>query len=113
MVGSVGTVLNYDVFLLMLNVFHIHYVVSSAAGYLVGLFFGYFFNRGWTFQSSSSQIFREFCLYVSVYLFSLFASLVFLHILVEFFHFSPFLANILVIIFSTITNYFGCRRFVF
>lgn len=112
-VGAISTVINYGFFYVLLNFFAVDYLASSGLGYMVGLVFGYFFNRNWTFESESEHKTREFTSYFFVYMVSLVASLAFLSFLVENLAFDPNLANIWSIGLSTIMNFLGCKFLVF
>src|SRR3989344_2519213 len=91
-VGGMSTVLNYGIFWLFLAL-GTNYVIAAVAGYLVGLFFGYYLNRSWTFTSVAERKTDEFALYVFLYLVSLAASISFLGILVGKFFMHPLVAH--------------------
>ena len=107
-----STVLNYGIFWLFLAL-GTNYVIAAVAGYLVGLFFGYYLNRSWTFTSVAERKTDEFALYVFLYLVSLAASISFLGILVGKFFMHPLVANVFAIGLSTVTNFLGSKFLVF
>ena len=49
-VGGISTIINYSCFLTIYKLFKLHYIFSSSTGYLIGLLFGYYFNKYWTFN---------------------------------------------------------------
>lgn len=112
-VGVTNTIIGYGVFFLFFHFFSLHYIFAAITGYIAGLLWGFFFNRAWTFQSIEKRRLHQFSLFASVYLISLVLSMLFLYFLVRTMGFDPRLANVFAIGLSTITNFFGCKFFVF
>ncbi|HEY5714768.1 MAG TPA: GtrA family protein [Candidatus Gracilibacteria bacterium] len=111
--GILSTILNYGVFYGLYRGLEWGYLIAAAMGYIVGLIFGYFLNKFWTFEVKTVPHFREIMGYVMVYLISLVVSLLFLHVAVEYGDLDPRLANVLAIVISTILNFVGLKWFVF
>ena len=112
-VGIASTVVNYGLFLALFKAIGVNYVISSVSGYIVGLFFGYVLNRGWTFSSVTENRKKEFLLYLGIYTFSLVLSVVVLRMAVEVLSVNPLISNILAIGASTVSNFFGLKFLVF
>jgi putative flippase GtrA len=111
-VGAACTIINYFSFLLLLNLFYINFLLSSALGYLVGLLFGYFFNRVWTFQADEDSLMQKIK-YFLTYIFSLIIGLLVLNALVKNLDIESEIANIYVILITTILNFLGTKVWVF
>ena len=111
-VGAVCTVINYFSFFLLLNFFYTNFFLASASGYLIGLLFGYFFNRVWTFQADEDFLIQKIK-YLSTYIFSLIIGLLALNVLVKKLNLEPEIANIYVILVTTILNFLGTKVWVF
>jgi len=109
-VGFISTLINYSAFALLYRLLNLNYLISSAAGYLIGLIAGYFMNKYWTFASQVEAKKRYFFMYLAV---SLISSLAFLRFLVETKIFNPLIANILAIALSTAMNFLGTNFIVF
>ena len=112
-VGLFSTIINYLFFYILFETLDINYLVSSAFGYIAGTFFGYGFNRKWTFKVKKYKKRSEIISYFSVYMASLLISLLFLDLLVNIAGLDPKIANILTIGLSTCTNYIGVKKIVF
>jgi len=112
-VGFISTLINYSAFALLYRLLNLNYLISSAAGYLIGLIAGYFMNKYWTFASQVEAKKRYFFMYLAVYTVSLISSLAFLRFLVETKIFNPLIANILAIALSTAMNFLGTNFIVF
>lgn len=113
LVGGFSTIVNYSTFLLLLNM-NIHYQISYTAGFIAGVFFGLSFNVMWTFKSHSAK--NDWILkmkYFSVYTLTLLMGMALLAFLVNAIELGPKIANFLVIIFTTLSNYFLLRKFIF
>ena len=50
-IGFFATILNYTIFLFLLQVIGFYYLISSAIGYISGVILGFFLNRRYTFNS--------------------------------------------------------------
>jgi len=88
----------------------VFYLVSSGAGYIGGVVFGFYFNKVFTFKSRSDDYYEEGIVYFALYTASLLIGLALLRILVLIG--IPILtANVIVIGFTTITNYLGSKYF--
>ena len=112
-VGITNTAIGYSVFFGLFHFVHFHYLAAAVVGYVSGLVWGFFFNRRWTFRSAEGARSRQFIPFGSVYLVSLLLSMLLLRFLVAALHMDPRAANIVAIGLSTLTNFAGCKLFVF
>ena len=111
-VGILSTSLNYSCFYVLFSFFSLNYMLSSATGYLFGVFVGFIFNKGWTFQYQIITV-KEPLQYITVYTFSLLLGLAFLRVLVSKLNIPPEIANVATIALTTITNFSGLKFWVF
>ena len=111
-VGILSTSLNYSCFYVLFSFFSLNYMLSSATGYLFGVFVGFIFNKGWTFQYQIITV-KEPLQYITVYTFSLLLGLAFLRLLVSKLNIPPEIANVATIALTTITNFSGLKFWVF
>ncbi len=111
-IGGFSTIINYGLFYTLFTLVNLNYLLSSASGYISGTLFGFYLNKTFTFKSKAKRHGVEISKYFFVYTFSLFAGLLFLRGQV-FFGIPIFLANFIVIGFTTIINYLGSKYFVF
>lgn len=111
-IGVLATVVNYVFFYVFLNVFSVHYLVSSSLGFVAGVFFGYGFNKAWSFEvadANSVYLLKYFMLYTG----SLVVGMAFLKLQVAVLGVLPEIANIFTIGLTTCTNFIGLKFFVF
>jgi putative flippase GtrA len=87
-------------------------MLSSATGYLFGVFVGFIINKGWTFQYQNITV-KEPLQYITVYTFSLLLGLALLRLLVSKLNIPPEIANVATIALTTITNFSGLKFWVF
>ena len=112
LIGIFSTIVNYSTFYALYEFLNLYYILSSALGFIVGVFAGYSFNKNWTFRvrdKSKAYVFK----YYLVYIFSLFAGLAFLEFLVKVLSLDPRLANLMTIGLTTCTNFIGTKIWVF
>ncbi|MFT8814052.1 GtrA family protein [Acetobacter fabarum] len=112
-VGGIATIVNYLVFLELLNTIGVQYLVASSCGFLAGVLVGFPLNKMWTYQHASTITWGLLTKYGSVYLFSFIANICVLSILVGFFRTDARIANIIGIGFTTVTNFIGTKFWVF
>lgn len=110
-VGVMSTIINYIIFYMLLQQLYVNYMLSSAIGFVSGILFGYILNKSWTYRTkkSNSEVFTK---YICVYLFSLFLGLCCLRFLV-YWGVDCLIANTLIIIMTTCTNFIGTKFWVF
>lgn len=116
LVGVIGVTTNYSIFAALLYFFHINYLISAATGFLLGVFLVYFLNKHFTFKVTSGNKlvnFLSMLRYYGINLFSLMLGLIALYILAEAFYINPYIANMLTIGITTVTNYLGSKYFVY
>ena len=111
-VGFFSTAFNYTIFFICYQYLSLYYVASSAVGFIVGIFFGYGFNKNWTFGAKGktrSYVYRYYLVYTA----SLFLGLAFLKFCVDLLGIAPEVANVLVIGLCTCMNFTGTKFWVF
>lgn len=111
-VGVLSTIVNYGFFYGFLNYLGMDYLLSSALGFLFGVFAGYLINKRWTFQVKSKNLIHVIKYYL-VYSCSLVISIAILKLVVDILGMKPEIANILVIGITTCTNFVGIKWIVF
>ena len=112
MVGIISTIFNYTCFFFLFRLLGLNFLLASSIGYIIGLLFGYSLNRAWTFQSAINSFALKFR-YLCTYLFSLTAGLALLQILVKNYGLASEIANIYVILITTLLNFIGTKFWVF
>jgi putative flippase GtrA len=113
LVGAISTFINYFSFYLCLNLQIFEYLASAAFGYIAGTLVGYTLNNKWTFSSNGTGDLYKVYKYFFVYFLTLIASLVLLEYFVTYLNIIAEVANIICIIFTTLTNFFLIKFFVF
>ena len=112
LIGLECTVLYYLVFILLYNYLSFHYLTSALISFLSGIFFGFAFNKIFTFNSKEKNTIA-FPTYFLVYLFSMIFTLVSLKLLVDFLKINPLISFALLIPITTLINFLGTKIFVF
>ena len=112
-VGIFASFINYSVFFSLFTVFGINYLLSSALGFLSGVFGGFPFNRKWTFANKEEFVRSLAIKYLLVYSTTLLSSLVILAFLVETLQLLPQYANLLILAYTATGNFLGLRFLVF
>jgi putative flippase GtrA len=67
LVGVINTGVTLGAFFVLLNIFHVQYVVSNTAGYILGFINSFIWNKLWTFKSGGFST-REIILFTIVFL---------------------------------------------
>ncbi len=111
-VGIESAVLTFLVFIILFNFLLVNYIFAFAGGFIAGTFFGFIFNKIWSFKSKRESK-KEVGLYFLIYTISLIVGIFFIKFLVNSFELNPIIANIPVLALTTIINFFGTKIFVF
>jgi putative flippase GtrA len=111
-VGFESTISNYLTFTTMIYFLFINYIVSFITGFIFGTLFGFVFNKMWSFESKRNYK-LEIGIYFLIYLISLGIGILLLRFLVDHLNISPIVANIPVLILTTLINFSGTKIFVF
>lgn len=105
-VGVIATLCDWMVFQLSNHYFSVSYQFALLFGLLSGSAIHYILNKSVTFRCRSRQYVRQISLYLLMTLFSYFASLLFMSILLHGLHFSAFLSRAIVTFLMLYPNYF-------
>ena len=111
-IGFFSTLLNYSIFYIFLEIFKFFYIISSCLGFLAGVFFGFYFNKIWTYNNSNKSIIYIYK-YLTLYLFSLIVSITFLFIFVHYGKINALFSNVFCIFITTLINFTGTKYWVF
>jgi putative flippase GtrA len=111
-IGFISTAINYSLFLILFLSGFFNYLFSSGLGYISGMIFGFYYNRKVTFYSKEG-IKKSLLVYLIVYIGSLLISLYLLDLFVEKYNSDVLLTNLLLLILTTLTNFFGVKIFAF
>lgn len=112
LVGAESTILYYLIFILALYFLSINYTISFAAGFVAGTFFGFIFNKVWTFESERNPS-REIGQYFLIYLISFGIGFFSIKFLVDNLGLLPIIANLPTLAITTLINFFGTKIFAF
>lgn len=112
LVGTITTLINYSIFLLLSRFFNIYFVIAAVVGYLLGLTLGYLLNRIFTFESTEN-IMRSTLIYFFVNAISIGLIIFTLPEIVKVLRISPHLAYFIMLIITTIINFFGSKILAF
>ena len=103
-VGLLNTLLCYIAFNILTDIFLINDKLANIIGYIIGVTNSYIFNKFWTFKSDKFQ-FKEFIIFVIIFLFSLGLQLGIYTILTDYLSFHQKIAFIIGMVFYTLTNF--------
>lgn len=119
-VGVINTIISTATMLILYNIFHLGYWISSAMEYIVGSIFSYFANKHFTFKSekkSKSEVIRFVINIVVCYFISYSIARPAMETLLKDIRLSVSILEQLSIFFGmgifVILNYFGQKFFVF
>ena len=112
-IGGLSTSINYFLFYVFYMIFEFHYSLSSSFGYVVGLFFGYYFNKYWTFFRKVDLKKTYTVKYVIAQILGLLFCQISLFIFVNFFAINVLISNILALGIASIISFLIIDTFVF
>ncbi|MCM8709617.1 GtrA family protein [Clostridium sp. SYSU_GA19001] len=112
-VGGINTLISLLVFYILNKILAVNYFISSACGYICGMFNSYILNKKWTFEDSDNNILSQFIKFAAINGISLLINLFAMYILIDKLYIDSFIAQIFATVFSTASNYIGSRVLVF
>lgn len=113
-VGVFGVIFNYSIFFVLYYFFKVYYILSSATGFILAIFLAFYLNKKFTFKiQDNSKSKTMFIKYVPVTIFSLLLGIICLTIFVELLHINVYIANIMTLGVTTISNFTGSKLFAF
>ena len=113
LVGIINTGIHYSVFLIFYKLFSVNYLTGSGLGYCCGLTNSYIMNRRFTFKVSSNSSMGEGARFVAVNAVALLINLVLMKVFVQRFGVFPEMAQVIAIVGSYCTNFFGNKFWTF
>jgi len=112
--GSIGVSFNYSIFFILFHFLHVYYIISSATGFIIGIFLVFFLNKQFTFRVPSYKDPRIlFVKYFIVNITSLLIGLLMLRFFVEILYINIYIANLFVLGITSVTNFTGSKLFAF
>jgi putative flippase GtrA len=112
MVGGIGTLGHYTVLIFLVSGLHIHPVIGSTAGFIVGMVINYLLNRSFTFASTRAH--REaFWRFAAVALLGMFINSSAMALFTMALDFHYLVAQVLATLMTLSWNFMGSRNWVF
>lgn len=97
-------------YIVFLEIFNFEYKIAFTLSWFAGVFFTYFINFMWVFKPEEKITFRKrLPKYFLVFLSSYLINLLLLNILVEYFLFTPLLAQLFIIPLVVLINFSGTK----
>jgi len=114
-IGLINTSVDFGIFMLMAKAFGFHYGISQAISYSCGTINSFLLNNKLTFGDieHTNTISGRFAKFITVNLFSLTVTVIFLQLYIDILHFSDIVSKVAVIIVSQAINYLGYKMWVF
>ena len=114
--GGLTTLVNWAVYYPLTNFTSVHYQVANVIAWVAAVLFAFFTNKVWVFGKkdfSPPVLAKEMLSFFSARLFSLFAEMALMWLLVDAIHVSENIAKPIAAVVVVVLNYFFSKRFVF
>jgi Predicted membrane protein len=112
-VGALTTLINFIVYFIVKDALNLHYIAANIVAWVTAVLFAYVANRIWVFRSESTNILKEFGLFVLSRLFSLMLETGLLFMAVDVLKVNDSLAKIIIAFLVIICNYITGKWIVF
>ena len=113
-VGGIGTLVNLSILYIFTEIVGLLYLISAVISFITALVNNYILNKIWTFQEDvKEKIIGKSIRYAIICSIALFANLLVLFVLVEFFYIYYLIAEIGAIVFVFGINFIGNRFWTF
>lgn len=114
LVGVIGVTFNYSIFFVLYRFLNVYYIVSSATGFVLGIFLVFFLNKEFTFKIKGydqvkKMIFKYYIINLSLASFGL----ILLSFFVEILHINVYIADAFILAIIAILHFMGSKFLVF
>lgn len=113
LVGCVGVLIQYSLFLLLYKVFSVYYVTSSVIGCFVGAMVIFHFNRRWTFSIQGGQVSKQFLKFIILMILSFIVNGVSIFLLTDVGHIKAEISQIITMGITASFNFTGSKFWVY
>lgn len=113
LIGGVGAVIWYSTFYLLYKMFSVYYVISSLSGFFVAAFFGFVFNRNWTFNVKKECATKQFIQYILLISLSFTANALSIYFFTDILYIKVEISQLITMGVTTVINYTGSKYWVF
>jgi putative flippase GtrA len=112
LVGGIGTLGHFTALIFLVSGLHIHPVIGSTAGFIVGMVINYLLNRSFTFSSSRAHK-EAFWRFAAVALLGMFINSSAMALFTMALDFHYLVAQVLATLMTLSWNFLGSRNWVF
>ncbi len=113
MVGSLTAATYLSLFILLSKILHGNYQIAVSISYVVSVTLHFSANRKFTFKKQTNLLSQQLPRYLIFLIVNYLITLVFMHITVETFHFTPFIGLVLTIGATCMLSYLISKFWVF
>lgn len=112
LVGILNTFVSLSTILMLMNYFHISYILANFCGFILAVINSFIWNKLWTFYGKG-RIKTELTLFIIIFIICYLAQLGLLIFLKEVITLSVNISQILAMIFYMVLNFIGQKYFAF
>lgn len=111
-VGGLAFIIDYGIYTLLLQVFHINYVISGIISFSVSVIFNYILSIIWVFDIKKKQTVKEFIIFVILSVIGLILNTIILYISVDKFHIHEQIGKIIATAIVMVYNFITRKIFI-
>ena len=111
--GTLTTLINIAVYLLLTDIFHINYIIANIIAWFVSVMFAYVTNRIWVFESDNENVAKEVFLFYGGRIFTVVVDTLLMILFIDVLSIGNFVSKITVSIIVIILNYMFSKWIVF
>lgn len=113
LVGASSTIIDVGVLTLLVELGHLHLLVAAVLSFCIAVANGFFWNKKWTFQNTSTHLTRQYIKFALTALVGLGLNLLLLSFLVYFFHLWYVLAKMITTVIVFFWNFTSNKFWTF
>ena len=112
--GTIAFLVDFVVFVILTDLFHLWYVPATALGALVGAVLNFTLSTSWAFSGSKNSLKNQMFKYVLVSSGSIILNTLFVYLITDFLNFDEKLSKLITaVLIGSIYNFLLMRNFVF
>ncbi len=111
--GNISNIVDFSSLYILTDLIKVHYVVSSAISFIIGVLINYIINVKWIFQRGKYSFHNELMLIIIVSLVGMYLSIIIIYVLVEYIHLHYMVSKIISAILVMFWNFYSRKKWIF
>ena len=111
--GNISNIADFSILYILTDVIKVHYVLSAAISFIIGVLINYLINIKWIFHRGKYSFHNELILIIIVSLVGMYLSIIIIYVFVEYINFHYMVSKVISSIFVMFWNFYSRKKWIF